>query len=322
MVRPSVHRPGLRSQAWLLLVALCAGCAHTAYRAAPISPENSAAAFDARSLGDPGLRRFLAGNLGGKFSAAPPAGWDFETLAWVAFYFNPTLDVARAQWETARAAVTTAAARPNPSVTLSPGYNTTDRGNITPWLPSIGLDLPIETAGKRDRRAEAARHAAEAARQSVFAAAWKIRSELRTALIELSTAEQHSATLTAAAELQRRAAALLEQRLRAGAIAAPEVAVAQLAAVRAEADAAAAARQVPLARQRVASALGLPAAALDGIALRAPAAAAPLSPDELASARRQSLQSRPDLLAALARYAAAESALALEVAKQTPDLHL
>ena len=38
--------------------------------------------------------------------------------------------------------------------------------------------------------------------------------------------------------------------------------------------------------------------------------------------RRQALQRRPDVLAALADYGASEAALRIEVAKQYPDLHL
>jgi len=38
--------------------------------------------------------------------------------------------------------------------------------------------------------------------------------------------------------------------------------------------------------------------------------------------RRQALQGRADVLAALSDYAASESALQLEVAKQYPDVHL
>ena len=41
-----------------------------------------------------------------------------------------------------------------------------------------------------------------------------------------------------------------------------------------------------------------------------------------AEARRAALQSRTDILAALAEYAASESALQLEIAKQYPDIHL
>src|SRR5204863_2457362 len=45
---------------------------------------------------------------------------------------------------------------------------------------------------------------------------------------------------------------------------------------------------------------------------------------ELASdeARQQALLGRPDILAALADYAAAEASLRIEIAKQYPDIHL
>src|SRR5206468_6717230 len=39
-------------------------------------------------------------------------------------------------------------------------------------------------------------------------------------------------------------------------------------------------------------------------------------------ARRESLHARSDILAALAKYHAAQSALELEIAKQVPDFHL
>ena len=41
-----------------------------------------------------------------------------------------------------------------------------------------------------------------------------------------------------------------------------------------------------------------------------------------AEARRAALQSRPDILAALAEYEATQAALQLEIAKQYPDVHL
>jgi outer membrane protein TolC len=44
--------------------------------------------------------------------------------------------------------------------------------------------------------------------------------------------------------------------------------------------------------------------------------------DELAGARRESLRSRSDVLAALARYEATQAALRLEIARQYPDFHV
>lgn len=301
---------------------LAGGCAHQTYQPQPLAPEQTAAAFEVRTLADPALRRFLSENLARDFSTSSPTDWDFEMLAWVAFYFNPSLDVARAQWQSAVAAATTANARPNPTVGLTPGFDTNAPHGVSPWLPLVNFDLPIETAGKRGHRYDAAQATAEAARQAVRTAAWKVRSDLRHALLDLAAAAPRAERLRTEAATLHRTVTLLEQRLHAGAIAAPEVATARLAAVRADAAAADAAAQLPVIRQRVATALGVPARALDGVALSAPPPIAPLTPDQLAAARHTALQSRPDVLAALTRYAATESALALEIAKQTPDVHL
>src|SRR5881396_1020793 len=68
-----------------------AGCAHhnyARYEAKPLDPAKSAAALEARSLDDPGLRKFLTENLHKDFALGQSVNWDFETLCWVAFYFN------------------------------------------------------------------------------------------------------------------------------------------------------------------------------------------------------------------------------------------
>jgi outer membrane protein TolC len=273
--------------------------------------------YEARSLNNTELKQFLVRNL-----QHGPAAWDFEALAWVAFFYNPTLDVARAQWDSAQAATRSVAVRQNPTIALTPGYNTSASGGVSPWFPAVNFDFLLENGRKRDLRTDSARLAAESARQAVFSAAWRVRSELRQALLDLTLAEQRAISLRTQAEQQQRIVALLESRLRAGAIARPEISTARLALVRAEAAAADSERQAPVARQRIAQALGVPVAALAGIPLAAPLPSAALAPDQLTAARRASLQNRADILGALARYDAAQSALALEVAKQRPDLHL
>lgn len=301
---------------------IASGCQH--YEPKPLTIDKTNASYDERSLAADGLRRFLTRNLGRELNAWPLASWDFEALSWAAFYYHPSLAVARAQWESAQAAITSAAARPNPTVTLTPGYNTTRTPGLSPWMPAVSADFLFETANKRDLRTHAAQLGAEASRQAVFAAAWQVRSELRKALLDLRLNEQRAAALRAQAELQQRMMTLLEQRQRAGAISGREVSVGRVAFVRAESAAAEATRQTAVARQRVAQALGVPMAALTGVTLQPPPAlpAAPRAPEEMTAARRQSLQTRADVLAALARFEATQAALALEVAKQRPDFHL
>ena len=298
---------------------LLTGCAHPEASSPALSPETTAAALTARTLHDDGLRRFLLQNLGHE-----PAAWDFETLSWVAFYYHPSLELARAQWATARAAQTTAAARANPTLSLTPGYSTNSPAGTSPWFPALNLDFLLETSGKRDRRAAIEKFAAEAAQLNVLSTAWQVRSELRHALGEAVATERRLPLLRTQADAQRQLVALLAQRLAAGAITALELSTPRLALIKAEAAVADAQGQVAVARSHLAQALSIPSDALGD--LRLDAAVAPpgpaLSAAALAAARRESLQSRADVLGALARYHAAQAALQLEAAKRYPDVHL
>lgn len=297
--------------------ALLMGCATRPLASPQLSAAQAASDYDARSLGDAGLHRFLTGNLG----RAHDGAWDFETLCWVAFYFHPSLDVARAQWATARATQQTAAARPNPTISLSPGFNSTREAGISPWFPAVNFDFPLQGNGKRARRQDIARADAEAARLAVLAGVWQIRSELRRALIDLQTVSARERHLREQLVIQDQLAALFAQRLAAGRANASESSAARLASLKLHAALGDAAAQTGAIRARLASALGLPLAALNGRQFSAPSSPA-LSADTLAAARREALQSRSDVLAALAKFHSAQAALELEFAKQQPDFHL
>ena len=296
---------------------LIGGCATQQVPPAPLSAETGAANLTARSLHDPGLHRFLVENLG-----RDPVAWDFEALSWVAFYYHPSLDVARAQWASARAREGSAGMRPNPTVSLVPGFATTREPGISPWFPAVNFDFLIQAARKRGYLQAIAQADAEAARLGVFSAAWQVRSDLRRALADASTAARREALLRAQADVQQKLLNLLEERRSAGSLSSAEVSPARTAMFRAQSAVTDAASQAITARARIAAALGLPLAALDGVTLVPSATPAFLSDDQMMAARRLSLQSRSDVLAALARYASAQAALELEVAKQKPDFHL
>ena len=312
----------LRVVAGLCAAALLTSCVH--YEARPLVPAQTAASLETRSLASPELRPFLTNSLGHDFAEWPPKTWDFETLTWVAFHFHPSLDVARAQWDVARGGIKTAAGRPNPTVSATPGYNFNAASGVSPWFPGLTVDVPIETAGKRGKRIAQSRFIAEAAHQNVFTAAWLVRAELRRALLDLTSADRRAHSLRDQAALQRSMVEMLEQRRQAGAISGLEVATLRVALAKAEAEAGNAERMAATTRSRLAQALGVPLAALDGQRFDTPfAVSAPsLSPEALAAARRQSLRSRPDILAALAAYEASQAALRLEIAKQYPDVRL
>jgi len=84
-------------------VLLASGCAH--YQSKPLSAIESATAYEARGLDDPGLRDFIQQTVAGGATNWPPAAWNFETLTLVALYYHPGLEWARAQWGVASAGI-------------------------------------------------------------------------------------------------------------------------------------------------------------------------------------------------------------------------
>ena len=305
-----------------LLLVVLAGCATPSGTLtappATLTPESAAADFGARSLRDPALQRFLAENT----QRDPLAAWDFETLSWVAFYYHPSLGLARAQWATARSAQATAAMRPNPSLTLTPGYNFTREPGISPWFPGINFDFLFPATEKRTRQQELARAEAEAARLGVLVAVWQVRAELRRALSDLAAAGRRAQVLQTQIDAQEKLVALVGQRLGAGGATASELSGHRTSLLRSQTALAEAASQASLARVKVAAALGVPAAALAGVELPAPPIVSPFSADALLAARNEALRSRTDVLAALAKYRSAHANLELEIARRMPDIHL
>ncbi len=300
---------------------LLAGCAR--FHPQPLAPADTAGRLDNRSLTNEALRVFVERNAHRELPAWPAEYWDFDMLTLAAFYYHPSLEVARAQWAVARGGEVTAGQRPNPSLNITPGYDTTT-SIPSPWFPLTFLDIPIETAGKRGYRRGQSAHLSEAARLNIATVAWQVRSELRTGLIELISGEQREALLQRQGALQEQIVSLLQGQVQAGAMAAPEAVPFRIALVKARIDLMEAQRMASEARARVAQAIGVPLHSLEGVKLTFSGLEDLEVITRLGSAevRRNALQSRPDVLSALAEYAASQSALQLQIAKQYPDIHL
>ena len=304
----------------IFIAALLAGCAH--FEPQPLAPEKTAAQFDARRLDDAGLQKFLAQNLGLETNGLPVTNWDLNLLTLVAFYFHPSLEVARAQWLVATAGLKTAGARPNPSVTVTPSYDSQIPGNYSPWLVPVTFDLPIETAGKRGKRLAEAEKISESARWNFVSAARQIRSGVRASLLDFTVADRRAELLQKQFAAQNEIVRLLQQRFDTGEISRTELATAQIALHKAQLDLSDAQSKKSDARSRLAQAIGLGEAALNGVDLNFDFSLHDAGKLTTAEARQIALRSRADILAALADYAAAEADLQLQVAKQYPDLHL
>jgi cobalt-zinc-cadmium efflux system outer membrane protein len=306
----------------LLLFLVPVGCAR--FEPRELSPARTASTLENRSLTNAALEAFLEKNLQRDWTSWPAVSWDFEMLTLTTFYYHPDLEVARAQWRVAQAGIQTAGGRPNPTVSIVPEYNFTPSGGANPWLPAVTIDWPVETAGKRGYRIARAQHLSEAARLNVASAAWQVRSNLRNSLLDFDAAENRRALLQHQLSTQEQVVKMLNQRLQAGAIGSSELTIAQIALAKTSLDLADAERLRAESRARVAGAISVPIGALEGFVL---SSIQPLASDAVteltsAEARRRALESRFDILGSLADYAASQSALQLEVAKQYPDIHL
>ena len=307
-------------RAWIVLVTVAfAGCAR--FEPRPIAPADTAARFEQRSLDNPALKSFLEANIHRELNGGSGQPWNLELLTLAAFYYQPSLDVARAQWGVATAGKITAGERPNPTLSVTPGYSSTT-AIPSPWIVTPSLDIPIETAGKRGYRIAQAQQLSEAARLNIAAVAWQVRSAVRRSLVNLEAALASEALLQEQQKIQAENLRLLELQYQAGAISAFELTQARVAADGARLAWRDAQRQSAEARAQLAQAIGVPVRALDCVEFSSDSLH--LLPVEVvpAQAQRQALLNRTDILGALAEYAASQSALQLEIAKQYPDIHL
>ena len=303
----------------LPMASLClAGCVH--YQPRPLDLSTILDRYQVRTLQDAGLARAVEP---AHLPAWPPDVWDLQALTFAGLYFHPDLSVARASWDLARAGLITAGERPNPDVSLGPGYNSSTPANtITPWILNFNLDFTIETAGKRGIRVDQAKRLADSSRYKVADTAWQVRARLRQALLDLFTSTEVAAALDRQRAIQENNVMLFQRQLDAGEISRFQMSQARLMLNTLRLSLLDAQRQQRDARVRLATAVGLPASAIEDVRFgldvfrRSPAEI----PD--AAARRQALMNRADVLGALSDYEASQAALQLEIARQYPDFHL
>ncbi|OIQ82915.1 cobalt-zinc-cadmium resistance protein CzcC precursor [mine drainage metagenome] len=305
------------------LLGLLPACAMQTYEARPIAPEQSAARFGQRSLDDTELHNYMVAQ-GYPENGFPIKTWGMEELTLAAFFFHPQLEVARAGWQLARTAETTAARKPDPELSTIGEHHsipgTIPGGAVSPWTLGFSLGIPIETAGKRAIRMEHAASLSEAARIEIGQAAWQIRSRLRGRLSDYHGALQQISLLERELAIRREIVQLLQNRLDAGMVSDIDLTNSRLQAQKTQQALAAEQGRLPGLRAALAEAIGLPAQALASVSLSTKCALPASLPDD--QLQRAALTNRLDVRAALARYAASESKLKLEIAKQYPDITL
>src|SRR5712671_6025609 len=293
------------------------GCAAQRYQAAPIVASATASRFESRNLADSGLQLFVEQNLARSVSPWPPATWDLQTLSLAGLYFNPALDSARARIAGTEAAIRTAGARPNPTVSIAPGVP-------TPYLLTFDFSIPIETAGKRGYRIQAARNLDQASRFDLADSGWTVRSGVRAALLNYIIASQTLGLFRAEEKVRQDQVNILERIFSAGEITRQNVGLARIEFSKSHLAISASEGQVAETRAALAAAIGIPVAGLRGAEFAWPGVDNPPNAESFSpeTIQRDAVVNRLDIRRALAQYAAAEAGLQLEIAKQYPDINI
>jgi outer membrane protein TolC len=316
-----------------LLMAVCAGifvsgCVR--YQPVPLSAAVSAAALESRGLNDPRLDRFVRAATAVDKPANATIRWDLADLTAAALYYHPDVAVAEAKLATAEAALTTARQIPNPVLNLT---NIVGQALVPGAIPAgaapltIGpaINIIIDTFGRREARTAAAAQLEQAARFDLAAAGWQVRRRVRAALLALWAAQHRLRLTRQQLALEGQLVELLEHRQAAGEASALDVARERIG--RAKATLALHDLELAAAEARVqlATAIGVPGHALDGVRLDTDDFDHPPTLKHHADPghwRREALTRRADIQAGLAVYAASEAALKLAIAGQYPDLTL
>jgi outer membrane protein TolC len=306
------------------IAVLSAGCVK--FQRVSLNPSQLYNEFNSRSLDSVGLKNFVEQNTGTTNIVWPPDVWDFELLSLAALYFNPALESARASIKVAESAIITAGARPNPSINPVGGINSTALGQegVNPWIPSMTVNIPIETANKRAYRIAVASNKTEISKLNVILTSWQIRSNVRSAYIELLDAHYKSNVLRQQLDILEKVRIAMENQLTAGEIKATEITPVLISLANTEIELGEAKRQYDEALPQLAAAIGVPVRELNRIKINLK-----LNSDTNVFTRilstniiELSLKSRADLLSALYEYEAAQAALQLEIARQYPDINI
>jgi len=295
------------------------GCA--SFQSRDLKPAESASRLEQRNLSNPELFSFIETVIGSP-SVKMSKAWNLDRLTLAAIYYHPDLAVARAQTQFADAGIKTAGQRPNPSITISPTWVRNLATAAIPWIAASSISIPIETAGKRDFRIDKATQLADAARLRIADTVWLVRGRLRLALLEAYSASEAERLVHQQLSVQLAMNQRLEQQLSIGEMGPLEVTRSHLAVNQLKLNEDAARKRVAESKVMLAAAIGVPIeglvnAELDFNDLAKPPALQDIPVSKL---KEQALQARPDVLAALADYAAAQSALQLEIANQYPNI--
>ena len=295
-------------------------CSFQQYAAKPIDQIASIERFQQKDPASASFQQYLVSN-GYPEKNLPLQQWNADDLTLCALFFHPSLDVARAQWRLAEQAEARAAERPIAS--LSGHFANSNQANSdnSPYAFGLSIDIPIETANKRDIRIENARHLSLAAKLEVAQTAWQLRKDVVQSLNDYQFNQQQINLLTKEEARRGEIAAIYQKRVDLGAASNVELSTAKLLLQTVTSELNAKKYNRLVLRAKLATSTGLPLAKIEAMHFIFDAdnqKQADYPP--AGNLQTTALLNRLDIRIALERYAVSEAKLKLEIAKQYPNI--
>ncbi len=313
----------LRTIAISALSASLMACGFQTYLPKPISPVETKNSYEQQTPRSEVFNDYLVSQNFPR-SSLPIQSWGLKELSYSALFFHPDLDLARSEWRLAESTKITATERLDPKISANVGKNTNNNSENSPWAYSLGIDVGIITAGKREARIDRAANLSEAARIKIAQSAWQVRTRLAKSLLEYVYSYKQTSLLQKELDLRLSIVDMLQKRVDAGLASNIELNNARIALQKTEQALTAEQTRTPALYAALASDSGLSIQSFKPLNLdlslldESPSSDLKLNDD----LQTQALLNRLDLRASLARYQAAEAKLRLEISRQYPDLIL
>lgn len=300
------------------LPAYITGCSFQKYVPKPINTATNAAKFERQDPASEQFQQYLI-NHGYSSEHLPLQQWGLDELTYCALFFHPSLETARTQWRAAEATEMVAAEKPLPTANGRLAHSDDADPTKKPFAFGLSIDVPIETANKRDLRIENARHLSQIAKLEIAHTAWKLRNNIAQSLTEYSLNQQQIRLLTEENIRRQEIVSIYQKRVNLGAASKVELSNANLQLQSNTSELNSKQQNKLVLLSKLASNLGLPLSKVESMQLvvdeNRQSANIPAS-----EIQATALLNRLDIRIALERYAAAETKLKLEIAKQYPDL--
>ena len=306
---------------------LLLACATEKYQSKPLNAGQTKAKMLAKDVASPEFNAYLI-KQGYQDAALPFTTWGLDELTLCALYYNPKLDVAKVQLGLANAKIESAGVKQNPTLNASLAHSNQANGDKQPWAYGLNVEIPIETANKREIRVEEAQANAAVGRMDVADTAWQLRNQIAKDLIEYHQNIANVQLLQAEQITQNEIANMLQKRLQSGSASKTELSTVQLTQLKAQSALYGEQAKSAEINARLATDVGLSAEKFKQITLKPLAIDTELSQQTSMldanfvnkNLQENALLNRIDIRRSLAKYAAAEAKIKLEIAKQTPDI--